>query len=298
MYAWTAASDQRPRELDTPKQWLRVSRSRRCPICNKPDWCSISDDGAEACCMRVGDGSYRSHDFDHGTGYYHRVTGDAPSRPTSHQYGPSMPLPAGWLDFAAIVDRWKSQTTGKMLDHFAAELGVQRFALEHLDACFCHDRDAWGFPMHNDRRQVVGIRLRAQNGKKFALPGSASGIFIPSGIDSRSMLLICEGPTDTAAALSLGYMAIGRPSNSGGAQHICDMLAVGRTRRVAIIADNDGPGRHGAHRLADQILGLCECVQVTTAAPWKDLREWVREGATRIDLKLRIDQTPEHGVSR
>ena len=33
-------------------QLLRVSRRRPCPICGKPDWCSISGDGDIAVCMR------------------------------------------------------------------------------------------------------------------------------------------------------------------------------------------------------------------------------------------------------
>jgi len=38
---------------------LRVSKSEPCPICNHPDWCSVSDDDKIAICMRVADGSVR-----------------------------------------------------------------------------------------------------------------------------------------------------------------------------------------------------------------------------------------------
>jgi len=36
-----------------------VTRKHPCPICEKPDWCGLTDDGAIAICMRVVDGSIR-----------------------------------------------------------------------------------------------------------------------------------------------------------------------------------------------------------------------------------------------
>jgi hypothetical protein len=44
------------RDFDQAK--LRVvSRKNRCPICEKPDWCGVTDDGVLAICMRVADGA-------------------------------------------------------------------------------------------------------------------------------------------------------------------------------------------------------------------------------------------------
>ncbi len=33
--------------------WVRVDRRNRCPVCNKPDWCLISQDGTAAICARI-----------------------------------------------------------------------------------------------------------------------------------------------------------------------------------------------------------------------------------------------------
>ena len=33
--------------------WVRVSRRHPCPICGKPDWCTVSADGLAICCMRT-----------------------------------------------------------------------------------------------------------------------------------------------------------------------------------------------------------------------------------------------------
>ena len=35
------------------QNWKRVSRDEHCPICGKPDWCTVTADGMIACCMRV-----------------------------------------------------------------------------------------------------------------------------------------------------------------------------------------------------------------------------------------------------
>lgn len=57
--------------------WTEVTRSNHCPICGKPDWCSISTDGAWAVCRRVdtGDGLHR---VDKGGGDYwlYRIGGN------------------------------------------------------------------------------------------------------------------------------------------------------------------------------------------------------------------------------
>lgn len=39
-------------KANTP-QWTNVTRDNPCPICGKPDWCSLSEDGAVAICRRV-----------------------------------------------------------------------------------------------------------------------------------------------------------------------------------------------------------------------------------------------------
>ena len=51
-------------------QWVRVSMRSPCPVCERPDWCSVSADGAVAKCMRVEQGCFRSKE-DKGGGRYH-----------------------------------------------------------------------------------------------------------------------------------------------------------------------------------------------------------------------------------
>ena len=41
------------REGGAPQKLVRVNRRRKCPICDKPTWCSVTEDGTKAICMRV-----------------------------------------------------------------------------------------------------------------------------------------------------------------------------------------------------------------------------------------------------
>jgi hypothetical protein len=72
--------------------------------------------------------------------------------------------------------------------------------------------------------RVQGIRLRFSNGRKLAVRGGREGLFVPSGLAATNQLLICEGPTDTAALLDLGFAAVGRPSCAGGTRLLVELL--------------------------------------------------------------------------
>jgi hypothetical protein len=57
-------------------KWNRVSRSRRCPICGKADWCSVSADGRFVACRRVEQGAHKIKQDKDGAPYYlHRLDG-------------------------------------------------------------------------------------------------------------------------------------------------------------------------------------------------------------------------------
>lgn len=293
-YAWRkAAAYVPPAPVDYSHQWRRVSRAKPCPVCGKAEWCTVAMDGMIAICMRVAEGSTKSIDLDHGTGYIHRI-GDSYTPPPSYVLTPPAIQESSFqLDYDAIFARWSLDTTEAAIVALAQSLCVSRQALKRLSPAWCAERQAWAFPMHDDRRQVVGVRFRSDAGK-FSLPGSHAGLFMPSGIDGRSPIVICEGPTDTAAAVTLGCEAIGRPSCSGGTEYLCDLLQAGRRRDVIILADNDGPGRTGGRRLADRLLGLCRSVRLITAAPHKDVRAWLRAGCTPAILQARIGNAEYH----
>lgn len=119
----------------------------------------------------------------------------------------------------------------------------------------------------------IGIRLRNEWGKKWAVTGSQAGIFIPT-IKPEKRVFVVEGPTDTAAGLTLGLYTIGRPSCCGGVTHIVDFVKQAKVKEVVIVSDNDEPGIKGAQEL-QRWLKVPSCLLLL---PTKDLREYLRFG--------------------
>ena len=219
-------------------------------------------------------------------GWIHRLTEQAGSpRPFAFH----LPVRVPTADFATLAAQWSRNLTNERLDAFASTLGVTVSSLRALGVGWT-GRGSYSFPMHDAQRRVVGIRLRdARTGRKFAVTGSREGVFLA---DRRQddPLLVVEGPTDAAAALVLGFDAMGRPSCTG-AVGITATLA--HRREVVIVADADAPGRRGAEALASTLLPVVTSLRVIEPPPpHKDLREWLLQGLTREQLHARIDAQP------
>jgi hypothetical protein len=172
--------------------------------------------------------------------------------------------------------RWAGATGDEPVASLAGRLGVKAAALRALGACWAWPHEAWGFPMFDGDEQFAGMRLRSDDGEKWALRGSRQGVFVPD-MKPEAEALVVEGPTDAAAAVSLGFYAIGRPSCTGGAREIAALCRRRGVKRVSVLADNDGPGIVGARAFCGHV-GLPARLVVL---PAKDLREWVKNGATR-----------------
>ena len=171
------------------------------------------------------------------------------------------------------------------LGHHANLLGVSRRSLIDL-RCGHHGDKQWSFPMRNDRGQVIGIRIRAEWGAKWAIGGSAGGLFIPSPVQYGCVgpMLICEGPTDTAAGLTLGYYAIGRPSCNSALEMTANFVRMVKPKEVWIVPDPDWPGMNGAEPLAED-LAKDFMVKLVMPGGGQDLRKWVKGGADRAWLE-------------
>ena len=252
--------------------WVRVSRAAPCRICRKPDWCTVAADGAAACCMRTESDRRLGNG-----GWLHRLRPDTSDVPT--RVLPSPSPPRFHLSAAVLGNtwaRWASSTTDEQVEGLAVRLGVTGEALRALGACWAWPHDAWGFPMFDGDEEFAGMRLRSDEGDKGALRGSRQGIFIPD-MEATAETLVVEGPTDAAAAVSLGFYAIGRPSCTGGVREITALCRRRGVKRLSVLADNDGPGISGARAFCGQVGVTARLVVL----PAKDLREWVMNGATR-----------------
>ena len=260
-------------------EWLRVTKSRPCPICQKSDWCLFHSSGDAAICPRVFDGCKKDLGD---AGYLHvlresrdgiRAPRSLPKRSVAPK-DPDIP-PPNWVEVCMRFD------AGLLLHpavECAAKLGVSQASLMRLGIGNT-GKGAWTFPMRNGRMEIIGIRVRGDDGRKWAIPGSRNGLFIPDDFSDLADLWICEGPTDTAALTDLGYPAIGRPNCSAAVDMVCE-FAPGRHEAV-IVADNDDAGWVGAVKLANALWPILHNVKIISPPKLKDVRAWKQHGANR-----------------
>lgn len=259
--------------------WSRVTTKNPCPICGKPDWCCIGQRYVN--CMRLA-----SDKPCHNGGWLHPING-APVEPVIR------PLEKPTVNCTALIREWSGPPPTCSL---ARNLGVDPISLEMLCCTWAPPHSAWAFPMRDPYMEITGIRLRSDSGKKWSVRGGHEGLFIPQCPPAETAW-ICEGPTDTAAALSIGCFAIGRPSCSGGSEMLRVLLRRLDVRRVIVVADNDFdklrndgafcPGLDGANRLSGS-LGIPSAI---FTPPAKDMRDFIRLGATKSDAEMIVDST-------
>lgn len=126
-------------------------------------------------------------------------------------------------------------------------------------------------------------------------------------LDNRSPLIgsdlpviIVEGFSDTVAAMDLGFVAVGRPSDQAGMSLLSSLL---RGRDAWVVGENDKkpdgkePGRDGMLAAFQNLSRVCKsCKFAMPPAHVKDLRDWrKKDGITQADL---ISYMTEHGGTR
>lgn len=108
---------------------------------------------------------------------------------------------------------------------------------------------------------------------------------------SNLPILVVEGASDVLAAMSLGYVAIGRPSAQAGMELLSQMPLAGR--EVWIIGENDaGAGKEGmekAYAVIHDLAKVTRCVMPPEGI--KDLRAWYKTG---IDCQALADYVAGH----
>jgi len=254
---------------------IRVNKANPCPICKKPDWCVYSKDGQVAICARVSEGSKKRCGD---AGWLHVIGPDTGQTKnikfkTSKFDNTNTPKP----DFERIASDCQERLSDRQLRWLGESLGITPKSLQRL--CVGWDGKAFSFPMYDENRKIIGIRRRFGDGKKFAVKGSCNGLFIPQGLSDTEPLFICEGPTDTAAALDLGVDAVGRPNCNS---RIDMTVRFARGRKITIIADNDAVGIEGAKILSKRVIECCPEVKIIIPPPGiKDLRQWKQQGLSK-----------------
>jgi len=269
--------------------WPHATPSHRCTVCDGPDWCTFGS--VAMLCQRV-ESAWPAKT----SGWYHYYDGNGP-RPVSI---PTKPRPAEQIDCAAMFEEMVSMRSNhfKGLAIHAKSIGLSMDSLESLRCVYSVKNQAFAFPMRDGDGSIIGIRLRNHDGKKWAVTGSRQGIFIPDEELKAPICFLPEGPTNTAALLTLGFFAIGRPNVLCGAEQIKVALKRLGIFRAVIVADNDElkgngkyPGIDGAHRLKKELAGISSCIWIPPA-PLKDVRDFLKAGGTKqmieSDLKGKV----------
>jgi len=270
---------------------VRVTPKSPCPICQKPDYCGVSADGAICICMRV-----QSDRPTKNGGWSHRLT-DAPPIPRRPLPPPndSRLAPAPTIDADAI---WKACVAGSLeaTADAAVALGLPPWAVWEMGAGI----DRYGnmaFPMRDGALNVVGIRIRNARAEKWAVKGSKAGVFTPTRYrpddwGNAGHAVVVEGPTDAAAVLALDLIPIGRPSCLGCEQTLIDAARTLGATALTVVADIDshGAGERGARRLCISLVAAGFRHRLVTAGGFKDMREWFKAGTTRKTVELQWAQ--------
>lgn len=144
---------------------------------------------------------------------------------------------------------------------------------------------AYTFPECDGAGRIVGMSLRAGDGRKGSparAAGAARGLILPATWKDRpDPVLIVEGASDVAACEVLHLPAVGRPSNSSGADDLAKLL---EGRAVLVVGERDQkpggkwPGRDGAKSVATR-LATTWGKAVGWALPpegAKDVRAWLQ----------------------
>ncbi|MCC7476719.1 MAG: toprim domain-containing protein [Pirellulales bacterium] len=234
-----------------------------------------------------------------GAGWLHRLRDDRDwqDRPQQRRVKAATP-PAPAQEFARMAEGWHRVLGPLHREHIAQELGVNPKALEMMQVGWSSEHRATSWPMRDGNGRVCGIRLRQADGNKWSVRGSKSGLFVASSHDPfgggalPGTLVISEGATDAAALLSLGVECYGRPSCNGGTEALVEYCSPHTWERVAIIADADAPGQRGARYLAARLVGYAPGGVKICTPPAKDVREWIRGGATAEDINALIEGAP------
>lgn len=262
---------------------IRVSRRRPCPICDRPDWCLVADDGSAAICARVESDKPAGNK---GAGWVHRLRDDFNLPP--RQYEKPKPIRKRQIDWDARSKKYQRQLNDNGCQYLADQLGISPATLRLLDVGWCPSRSCWTWPMRDAAGRIVGMRTRHTNGSKKAdAGGDGNGLFLGPDLAS-DYLLVCEGPTDTAALIDCGYTSVlGRPSCRGGNRYTIEIIRRLSPAAVVLIPDRDDAGLSGFADLAAAIAESgampVERIDAVTPPPSvNDAREWAQKNRKHL----------------
>ena len=279
------------------QNWTRVSKSHPCPICGKPDNCSISIDGNAVWCGRIESPKQNS-----GGQWFHKLSDE--NRPASFVH-PShkrkeKPKRTDWPEVSQAL---ASCDPGR-IDQLATRLIVPQWALSELgcgwgsiDDWKTHQvnasTDAYSMPERSADGVVIGINRRFPNGKKIHAQGGSRGLTFAADWSTLQPITLCvEGFSCTSAAVAMGLSVVGRPGAAAGADHLVELFRE-HDGQIVIVAERDenGAGERGAisisKRLSDELGRVIHWSFPPESA--QDTRSWLNKCDPQAHTRNRGD---------
>ena len=147
------------------------------------------------------------------------------------------------------------------IEQLADSLGVSVDSLHRIHTGFDSQRNQYTFPERNGRGEIVGIATRRHDNSKRTIPGSTRAVTVPDDWSQfDGPILLVEGASDTAAAITLGIAALGRPGARSGIDHLAGLLSdIPHDRPIIVIGERDQkpdgkwPGREGMIATGEQL---------------------------------------------
>lgn len=277
---------------------FRASAESPCPVCQAgTKGCSATADGLHLCRGEPADADWvqlAPPDGDGFAGYRRdrpladtrrraRKAAAAPSPP------PPPPAPSPGKDWSGSAAEYARLMKPGDREGLAAALGLPADVLAALGVGVSEwgpgMRPVFSFPEVDAGGVVIGINQRFADGSKKLIFGGHRGLSVPAGwADRPGPVYVVEGASDTLAMTAAGLAAVGRPSNSGGVEHLVGLFAsLPADRDVIILGENDRkengswPGRDGAETVAGAVARrLNRPVRwALPPAEAKDVRAWL-----------------------
>ena len=142
-----------------------------------------------------------------------RRTGQRPSTPFSSmrfEKGLSEAPSIAPEKLARLCVNYRHYPDKRVFQTLADKLGIHPAVFDRFHVGY--DGRAFSFIMLGANGEIVGIRLRTLDGRKYAVKGGRNGLFIPTQhMNPLYPLIVTEGESDCMAAFQMGFQVVGIP---------------------------------------------------------------------------------------
>ena len=182
------------------------------------------------------------------------------------------------------------------IEDLAREAGLSSDTKKVMDV-YAYTDEAGTILFQTVRYQPKDFRQRQPDGKGghiWNLDGIRLVPFNLPEVLKAEFIIICEGEKDCLNLKPLGLTATCNPMGAGKWRPEYNEYFKGK--RVAVLPDNDEPGREHARKIAQALKGIAEKVKVIElpGLPVKgDVSDWIAQGGTKEALIELIKQAPK-----